>query len=82
MYVHTHTASSVVTDNGHTHIERAPNVNNVGAGSGGGFANSGAGDAASGSAQTGISVATTINGSGGAETRPKNIGLHMIAKAF
>jgi microcystin-dependent protein len=78
---HTHTASSVVTDPGHTHTITNTGTNLAGtiAPSGGGSLNTGAPLSAN-AAPTGITVATTVNATGGAETRPKNAAVLVCIK--
>ena len=78
---HTHTATSVVTDPGHTHI--TPNYANPG----GGFLYSGSGGvpgtAATNSAVTGITVATTNASTGTSGTNanlPPYLGINFIIK--
>ncbi len=75
---HAHTANSVVTDPGHDH---AMNLDVVSGAGGGGFPGIGAGTVIRTSANlTGVTVATTIASTGGAETRPANIAFNAIIK--
>lgn len=81
---HTHTASSAVTDPGHTHAGRTYTTT----GSNGGFPVGQTGTEQGASPQsglavsntTGITVATTNTSTGGSETRPLNINLAGIIK--
>lgn len=91
---HTHTASSVVTDPGHTHSQRSINddFNNSGGGYAGGSDPSFPPNDSAGSRTwtninsntTGVSVATTIGNSttfvNANETRPYNFGVYWIIK--
>jgi len=74
---HTHTATSTVTDPGHIHTQTNAGVTARGAG-GGSAADVGAGN--TGSATTGVTVATINTNTGGTETRPRNIALNFIIK--
>jgi microcystin-dependent protein len=70
---HSHSASSAVSDPGHSHSFSAY----FGYGRGGGDVNVLDGPDARGTStqQTGISVSTTVGASGGSETRPRNVAL-------
>jgi microcystin-dependent protein len=77
---HTHSATSSVTDSGHSH--NIPADVRDGANGGGSFAqaNEIVNGAATSVALTGISVTTVVSPTGGAETRPKNDAFPMIIK--
>lgn len=76
---HNHTATSVVTDPGHTHTTSF-GAGVVGTSSGGNLAANTSGSPATGSNTTGITVATTVNNSTGTETRPRNVAFPFIIK--
>lgn len=73
---HTHTASSVVIDPGHAHTITGAAPATAAAG----LITAGAGLTSTAPAVTGITVATSITATGGAETRPVNIAFNAIIK--
>lgn len=76
---HTHTATSNVTDPGHSHtvasyVNGAANIGAIQAG------DTSAGPLSTSSTTTGVTVATTNNNTGGSETRPQNLTMNCIVK--
>ena len=76
---HNHTATSTVADPGHTHTANFNQGSIIASGGAFGWKDSGTGDRIN-TAFTGITVSTSINNSGGTETRPRNIALLACIK--